>query len=294
MLAFSLPPKAARNQSKRPRFLPFQKAKSHHRLRPGDFLKPNGGGLNCAVMTKRGFGCLIMALLLGMGGARAFTLPGDSAQCVVGISEGWNSSRVTLRFYEKRGGQWQAAGTAWTGRLGASGLSWGRGLHPVPAGAAMKREGDNRSPAGVFDLGGAWGYAAQIRKHPKLFYHQVTSRDLWVEDPASPHYNRFLTLPHEPRTPWEKKQQMNQNDPPHALKLFIAHNAPPKVVPGAGSSIFFHIWRGNGSRATAGCTTMAEANLESLIARIDPTKRPIYVLLPKAEYEAKHAAWKLP
>jgi hypothetical protein len=39
---------------------------------------------------------------------------------------------------------------------------------------------------------------------------------------------------------------------------------------------------------------MAEANLKSMIARIDPTKRPVYVLLPKAEYDARRAAWKLP
>lgn len=245
-------------------------------------------------MSRRAFVYVLWAWMLNLSGLGAFMLPPEASQCVVGISEGWNSSRVTLRFYEKQGGRWLASGEAWSGRLGASGLAWGRGLHPIPPGATTKREGDNRSPAGVFDLGGAWGYAPQIQKHPKLFYHQVTSRDLWVEDPESPHYNRFLTLPHEPRTAWEKKQQMNQNDPPHALKLFISHNAPPKVLPGAGSSIFFHIWRGGGSRATAGCTTMAEPHLKSMIARIDPTKRPVYVLLPKTEYEAKRNEWKLP
>lgn len=151
-----------------------------------------------------------------------------------------------------------------------------------------------RSPSGVFTLGGVWGYQAAIRKHPKLFYRQVTSRDLWVEDPASPQYNRNVILDHEPASPWEKKQQMKQNDAAHALKLFIAHNAPPKVVPNAGSSIFFHIWRGGGARATAGCTTMDEVKLRSLISRIDPTRRPVYVLLPRAEYEKYRATWKLP
>jgi L,D-peptidoglycan transpeptidase YkuD (ErfK/YbiS/YcfS/YnhG family) len=66
------------------------------------------------------------------------------------------------------------------------------------------------------------------------------------------------------------------------------------VIPNAGSSIFFHIWRGGGSRATAGCTTMEEAKLRALVSRIDPTRQPLYVLLPKAEYEKYRAAWKLP
>lgn len=39
---------------------------------------------------------------------------------------------------------------------------------------------------------------------------------------------------------------------------------------------------------------MEEAKLRSLISRIDPTTRPLYVLLPKAEYEKLRKPWKLP
>ena len=87
---------------------------------------------------------------------------------------------------------------------------------------------------------------------------------------------------------------MKQNDYAHALKLFIAHNAPPKAKPYGGSAVFFHIWRGGGSKATAGCTTMTPANLKKLVAWIDPTKKPVYVLLPTSEYKSKRSAWKLP
>jgi L,D-peptidoglycan transpeptidase YkuD (ErfK/YbiS/YcfS/YnhG family) len=173
-------------------------------------------------------------------------------------------------------------------------LVWGLGLHPNAGKAVIKTEGDGRTPAGVFRIGGTWGSDAAIRKHEKLPYRQVTTRDLWVEDPASESYNRHLILPHEPATAWEKKQQMKQNDAAHRLKLFIAHNAPPKVVKGAGSSIFFHIWRNGGASATAGCTTMEEARLRALIASIDPTQQPLYVILPAAEYQQFRAAWKLP
>ncbi len=233
-------------------------------------------------------------LLVAILRVQAFELPSSSTQCLVGIADSWDSSHATLRFYQKTGGQWKQEGAPWKARLGKSGLIWGAGIQPVPGGAATKKEGDWRSPAGVFALGGVWGYETTIRKNPKLFYRKVTSRDLWIEDPTSPQYNRNVILDHEPATAWEKKQQMKQDDPAHALKLFIAHNAPPKVVPGAGSSIFFHIWRGGGSKPTAGCTTMEESKLRNLIATLDPAKRPLYVLLPKAEYEAYRAAWKLP
>jgi L,D-peptidoglycan transpeptidase YkuD (ErfK/YbiS/YcfS/YnhG family) len=237
----------------------------------------------------------LTAGLLSVASASAFQIPASSTQCVVGTAKDWNTSHVTLKFYQRDGNAWRQIGDAWNGRLGKNGLVWGRGMSPNPPGAVLKSEGDNRAPAGVFSIGGAWGRDASIRKHPKLYYRQVTSRDLWVEDPTSPNYNRHVVLDHEPATAWEKKQQMKQaNDNAHALKLFIAHNAPPRATPGGGSSIFFHIWRGGGSKPSAGCTTMPEEKLRWLIARIDPNRNPVYVLLTEADYQAKREVWNLP
>lgn len=236
----------------------------------------------------------IALLLLLAGLAAGFELPRESRQCVVGIAPDWDSSKLTLTAYEKKDGRWQKALGPWSGRLGREGLAWGAGLHPVPEGAPTKREGDWKAPAGVFTIGGAWGYDAEIRRHPQLPYRRITARDLWVEDAESPSYNQHLILDHDPATPWEKKQQMRQGDPAHSLKLFIAHNAPPQVVPGAGSAIFFHIWRSGGTKPTAGCSVLAEEHLRQLIAWIDPDARPLYVLLPKADYIRLAPDWKLP
>ena len=239
------------------------------------------------------FKALLIILTLVLPAA-AFELPRNSTQCLVGTSDSWDSSKVTLRLFEKIDSNWVPSSTPWKGRLGKSGLIWGHGIHLLPKGAITKKEGDNRSPAGVFAIGGAWGYALTIRKQPGLPYRQVTTRDLWVEDPASPKYNQNVILDHDPATAWEKKQQMKQTDPVHSLKLFIAHNAPPDAKPNAGSSIFFHIWREDGARATAGCTTMDKAKLQWLVSRIDPSRQPLYVLLPDAEYKKYRATWKLP
>jgi L,D-peptidoglycan transpeptidase YkuD (ErfK/YbiS/YcfS/YnhG family) len=237
---------------------------------------------------------LLACYLLGAACSLAFELPAGSSQCVVGVSDGWHSSHVTLSYFEKQGAGWQRVGGEWNGRLGSAGLVWGRGIHPNPSGATLKKEGDGRSPAGVFDLGGVWGAHNSVKKHPSTFYHQVTSRDLWVEDGSSQYYNQFLSLSHEPRSAWQRKAQMKQNDYPQSLKLFIAHNAPPNAVANGGSSIFFHIWRREGAAATAGCTTMVENKLRWLIATVDPGRRPLYVLLPRAEYEKLKPVWKLP
>lgn len=236
--------------------------------------------------------CLLLFLLSSF--ASLGKVPETSRQLVLGISPSWGSSHVELQKFIRENGAWRKVGDPIPARLGKKGSAWGLGLHPLPPENLLKREGDLKSPAGIFRLGGVWGYPPQIQKHPSLPYRQVTSRDLWVEDANSPSYNHHLILPHPPKTKWEKKQQMKQGDYAHELKLFIAHNAPPQVRPGFGSSIFFHIWRGGGSKPTAGCTTLAKTQLQKLIAWIDPTLDPIYVLLPKGEYLQKRAAWRLP
>lgn len=242
---------------------------------------------------------ILLALILSLvTPLAAFELSPQTQQAIVGIAADWDATEVTLHLYEKNSrGKWTPVSGPWRGRLGSKGLAWGRGSSPVPVDGKrkQKREGDRRSPAGVFTLGGAWGYDARTNRHPNLKFSEITSRDLWVEDVKSKNYNRHIRLDHEPTSAWEKKQQMRQNDGAHALKIFIEHNAAPgKIVPGGGSSIFFHIWRAKGARATFGCTTMSEAHLRQLLLWVDPGKKPVYVLLPRAEYEQYRATWKLP
>jgi L,D-peptidoglycan transpeptidase YkuD (ErfK/YbiS/YcfS/YnhG family) len=98
----------------------------------------------------------------------------------------------------------------------------------------------------------------------------------------------------KPSNLWEKKQQMRLFDPSHSLKLFIKHNAYPDIELGAGSAIFFHIWRDGGTQATAGCIAMPEEKLRSMLTWINPYLKPLFVLLPKGVYEEKKAAWELP
>lgn len=219
-----------------------------------------------------------------------------SEQLIIGLAPDWNNSYVTLQAWERSSPQapWQPTSQTWKGRLGKNGLAWGRGLHGMNEKGLSKKEGDGRSPAGVFSLGGVYGYAPSLNCHPALHYHTISETDLWVEDPASPHYNQHLRLSRTPITEWEKKQQMKQNDPAHSLKLFIHHNALPNIAPGAGSSIFFHIWRREGEAPSSGCTVMAKENLEALIRWLNPEKYPLYVLLPSPVYQEKRASWQLP
>jgi L,D-peptidoglycan transpeptidase YkuD (ErfK/YbiS/YcfS/YnhG family) len=228
-------------------------------------------------------------------------LPADTQQLIIGIAPDKNSSHVTLSMLEKTKAGWIQEGVTWKGRLGKNGLAWGIGLHPTNLEGLRKKEGDGRAPAGIFKIGSeagfAFGYAVSIEKLPTLPYKIITSKDLWVEDSNSPYYNRHILLPHQPKSKWEKDAQMRQGDHAHSLKLFIAHNeatTKKRAIANAGSSIFFHIWRGEGTKPTAGCTTMAEKKLKEIISKIDPSKNPVYVLLSVEDYKKYRVSWKLP
>ena len=227
-------------------------------------------------------------------------MPDSSTQAIIGIADDWNSSHVTLTMVEKNAaGKWQRVLGPFPGRLGRNGCVWGLGMHNTPSRCTTKREGDGRSPAGIFALGGLWvNNPTPVQHDPAIPYVQVGPNDLWISDPRLPKlYNRHLRLDHPATTPWELHEQMRQDDYPHSIKLLVHHNTPESVdqpIVGAGSSIFFHIWRRDGDAPTAGCTSMSEANLRAFIARLQPRKKPVYILLPRSEYARYRKSWGLP
>ncbi len=241
---------------------------------------------------------LLTALFfLGAIGQAKAALPPETTQAIIGIADGWDSSRAALSLVEKDGGRWRRVLGPVSARLGSKGLVWGLGLHANPRGAVVKKEGDGRSPAGVFALGGVWTTRDDVKLDASIPVVRVCDRDLWVSDLRSPYYNRYVRLDHPAATPWEKKEQMRLNDAAHSIKMLIRHNTDEtrgRPVRGAGSSIFFHIWRQGGAYPTAGCTAMAESDLRAILGRLKASRHPVYILLPNADYVRLRPAWGLP
>lgn len=240
-----------------------------------------------------------MALLSGCASAPA-QLPTGCRQAIIGITEGWNDSHATLNVVQRNAqGNWVRVLGPIPARLGRNGTAWGRGLHSNPRGAVLKKEGDGRSPAGIFALGGLWvTNPTPVQCHPAIPYVKVGPNDLWVTDPTMPKlYNRWVRLDHPAATPWELHEQMRQTDYAHSIKMLVCHNTPDcrgGAVVNGGSSIFFHIWRENGGKPTAGCTAMAEEHLRAIIARLRPELHPVYILLPRTEYARLRGTRNLP
>jgi zinc D-Ala-D-Ala dipeptidase len=220
------------------------------------------------------------------------TLTASSTQLVTAVTADWAATSATLRLWHRDpGGVWQPVGEAWNAVIGSAGSAWGIGQHGDGTGRAgpKKTEGDRKSPAGAFALRASYGYAAAPPKGTKLPYTPSDETLKCVDDPASLHYASIVDA--DAQRDWHSAEDMKRSDDAYTWVIDIAHN--PKRVPGEGSCIFLHVWRGPDS-STVGCTAMPEPQLRDLLARLDPAQNPTYVLLPRDEYTSLAAAWGLP
>ncbi|HEY0790010.1 MAG TPA: L,D-transpeptidase family protein [Chthoniobacterales bacterium] len=231
---------------------------------------------------------------LGAGPARAETdrLDPSVQQLIVGLAPTWNSLHGRLWRLEKQQGTWSQAGGPVPVLFGKHGLAWGRGELVGGGGASTKVERDGRAPAGVFRLGTIYTYDGALPAGATYPFHTVGPGDAWVDDVNNPDYNRHVVVNPAQPPPWFARQRMRQGDFAYRWLLEIRHNADPPV-PGFGSAIFFHIRRGP-DRPSAGCTTMAEKDLISLICWLRAEANPRYACLPEEAYRHYWRTWGLP
>lgn len=220
-------------------------------------------------------------------------------QLVLVLVDGWDATRGTLRRYERKDGGWVQQGEPAPVVIGRSGAAWGIGLHGMDDGiggdAPRKREGDGRSPAGVFAIGDAFGYAAQA--NTGLRYAAMDAGDYCVDSSGSPYYNRIVdTADAGAGIVAQSTEPMRRDlhaggDQRYRLGFVIEHN--PDSVPLGGSCIFGHLWQSPDS-TTTGCTAMAPDTMEALLRWLDAREHPVFVLLPRSEYLRLWRGWNLP
>ncbi len=217
-----------------------------------------------------------------------------AAQLVTVVSANWSAVPATLRRFEAVDGAWRPVGDVVPVVLGKTGLGWGEGLRAGPHDdGPIKKEGDGRSPAGVFSIGSAFGYAAPSEAgFMRLPYLQATTDLECVDDPGSSHYNTLVYRSSVASPDWKSSEIMKRPDALYRWGVFVNHNASSRT-PGAGSCIFLHLWSAPDS-ATVGCTAGDEAKMKELFAWLDPAKHPLLVQLPEEAYTSLRAEWALP
>ena len=179
--------------------------------------------------------------------------------------------------------------------VGKEGLAWDGELREIAGEGPIKREGDGKAPAGMFPLLHAMGFAAKPPAGVFFRYEQIQPDMHCVDDAGSVYYNRIVSRSTLGRTTgerWKSSEQLAEMVEEYRWLIVVDYNRQaPK--PGAGSCIFLHVWR-SPEKGTAGCTAMAEQDLQAILGWLRNEKNPLLVQMPRAEYEKVWKPWGLP
>ena len=204
----------------------------------------------------------------------------------------WNAVEGTLRRFEWNGETWTEIGNAIDIVVGKKGMGWGHGLENYQdREGPVKHEGDLKSPAGVFALGSAFGYAPKEEvSWIKTDYHHVTKATMCIEDGTSAYYNQIINEG-QAQTDWNSTDHMLRKDDLYEWGMFVVHNSP-QAVNGDGSCIFLHVAEIDDD-GTAGCTAMAKSRMLEILQWVDETKNPILIQTPEFTQKEFHGLYNL-
>lgn len=173
---------------------------------------------------------------------------------------------------------WQKKGEAIPVVIGKNGMTF------------EKKEGDLKTPAGIYKIGPIFGFAAAPLAGMKMPYQQLTSATVCVDDTQSQYYGKIVEE-NKVKTDWNSGEQM-RTVPLYQWGAVIQYNMN-SPQPGAGSCIFMHIWRAP-NLGTAGCVAMAKNNLVKVLKWMNPLDQPVIVILTNADYAKLQKQWSLP
>ncbi len=189
----------------------------------------------------------------------------SSRQAILVTNNDPSSSNVNIYALERDTAGWRTVTGPLKGNIGWNGFA--------PSG--MKREGDGKTPSGIYPLGIVFGYAPSM--NTRMPYRQAMKDDFWVDDVNSPFYNCWVTGD----VGAASVEKMRCNNDLYKYGVVVEYNTKP-VIKGFGSAIFFHVWRKAGV-PTAGCVAMSEKDIVKLITWLDPEKKPMAVMGTEAE-----------
>jgi len=190
-----------------------------------------------------------------------------------------------LQYFDRVGNHWNPKTEPFKVSVGRNGTAWGQGLHKIPTGAQVKKEGDGKAPTGIFELGTAFGYQEHVGfSYP---YRQSTDRDYYVDDVTSGDYNSWVTIDtseiNDPKAFWKSVERMKRPDHLYELGLEVKHNKEP-AVSDMGSAIFLHVWKAE-NVSTAGCTAMPKAQIQQMLEWLDAAKNPLLIQVREDDLE---------
>ena len=237
----------------------------------------------------------LLVLFLGVNIYAQKTPLTNSLQAIVVTTKDWNEVQGKARIFEREKPQakWKSVGESFPIVVGKNGLAWSADIaYLLPKKTAVfKREGDGKSPAGIFNLTSAFGSLSKS-DYIKLPFTELLKSTECVDDTKSASYNQIVDKYKIGNFDWDSSEKMLAVGAQYDLGIFVAHNSNP-VKMGNGSCIFLHIWKDE-TGGTAGCTAMKREHIETLLGWLDAKKNPVLIQMPEASYQIYQKSWKLP
>lgn len=184
----------------------------------------------------------------------------DIEQVLVAFNESPEDPSICLMLLEKESERWQVIIDSIPGLIGLNGFA--------PFGA--KREGDGKSPTGLFRIGLLFTYLDSV--NTQMPYLQSTNEDKWIDDPESKDYNRLV----RGETDAASYEPLLLRSNAYKYCLVIEYNTNP-VIKRHGSAIFLHL-HGRREEPTAGCIAINEKDMEKILTHLDPVKNPAILM----------------
>ena len=140
-----------------------------------------------------------------------------------------------------------------------------------------KREGDGKTPVGVYDIKRGFGLATPPVVN--IAYTQLEGGEKWVDDVASARYNQWVTKDTTP-VDWKSAEDLPKETVAYKYVAVIEYNTA-NIVKGAGSAIFLHCSLG---RPTSGCVSVSE---EAMIKILGLIKHGTRMAIARTDAELK-------
>ena len=127
--------------------------------------------------------------------------------------------------------------------------------------AKRKKEGDKKTPAGLFSLGKVYYRKDKIRNLKTSLKKIVIKKKMaWCDDPNNKFYNK-LTFTND-----KSKEKLYRKDNLYNIIVVINYNIKP-IMKNKGSAIFIHLARKNYS-GTMGCIGLKKKDLLDILKTV--------------------------
>jgi len=227
-------------------------------------------------------------------------IPSSSNQIILVITDSAAATKGVLYYFDRENNEdgWKMNAEQIPVVLGRSGLGWGIGLHNSTKNIDLpdKKEGDGRSPAGVYTLSHVFGYTpVEKMTDLKMPYVHITDVMECIDDINSKYYNQIVSreaVEESDIVDWQSSEKMHNAAIYYELGVVVDHNSND-IENGAGSCIFLHNWA-DADETMAGCTAMAPDKMKEIVYWLDDDKNPVLVQLTKQLYRELMKEWDLP